>query len=50
MSSAAGLLRVDGRRRDQLRPVKVTRNFHQARRGVCPDRNGRHQSDLHGFD
>ena len=27
MSSAAGLLRVDGRRRDQLRPVKVTRNF-----------------------
>ena len=27
MSSAAGLLRVDGRRKDQLRPVKVTRNF-----------------------
>ena len=27
MSSAAGLLRVDGRRRDQLRPVKVTRDF-----------------------
>ena len=27
MSNAAGLLRVDGRRKDQLRPVKVTRNF-----------------------
>src|SRR5207342_705238 len=27
MSSAVGLLRVDGRRKDQLRPVKVTRNF-----------------------
>src|SRR4029078_10500283 len=27
MSSAAGLLRVDGRRRDQLRPGKVTRDF-----------------------
>jgi len=27
MSSAAGLLRADGRRKDQLRPVKVTRNF-----------------------
>jgi ribonuclease PH len=27
MSSAAGILRVDGRRKDQLRPVKVTRNF-----------------------
>src|SRR6478672_10217852 len=27
ISSAAGLLRVDGRRRDQLRPVKVTRDF-----------------------
>jgi ribonuclease PH len=27
MSSAAELLRVDGRRKDQLRPVKVTRNF-----------------------
>src|SRR3989442_9780146 len=27
MSTAAGLLRVDGRRKDQLRPVKVTRNF-----------------------
>jgi ribonuclease PH len=27
MGTAAGLLRVDGRRRDQLRPIKVTRNF-----------------------
>jgi ribonuclease PH len=27
MSNVAGLLRVDGRRKDQLRPVKVTRNF-----------------------
>ena len=27
MASAGGLLRVDGRRRDQLRPIKVTRNF-----------------------
>jgi ribonuclease PH len=27
MSNAARLLRVDGRRKDQLRPVKVTRNF-----------------------
>ena len=27
MNSAAGILRVDGRRKDQLRPVKVTRNF-----------------------
>lgn len=25
--AAAGLLRVDGRRRDQVRPIKVTRNF-----------------------
>ncbi len=27
MSGAVGLLRADGRRKDQLRPVKVTRNF-----------------------
>lgn len=27
MNAAAGLLRADGRRKDQLRPVKVTRNF-----------------------
>src|SRR5262249_39645676 len=27
MNSATGLLRADGRRYDQLRPVKVTRNF-----------------------
>ena len=27
MSSTGGLVRVDGRRRDQLRPVKVARNF-----------------------
>ena len=27
MSVGAGLLRVDGRRKDQLRPVKITRNF-----------------------
>ena len=27
MSNATELLRVDGRRKDQLRPVKVTRNF-----------------------
>src|SRR5205085_12508508 len=27
MSNAAGLSRIDGRRKDQLRPVKVTRNF-----------------------
>src|SRR6186997_593213 len=27
MHTGAGLLRADGRRRDQLRPVKVTRNF-----------------------
>ncbi len=27
MTTAAGLVRVDGRRKDQLRPVKVTRNF-----------------------
>ena len=27
MNSSTGLLRVDGRRNDQLRPVKVTRNF-----------------------
>src|SRR5689334_19484818 len=27
MNTAAGLLRADGRRKDQLRPVKVTRNF-----------------------
>ena len=27
MSRAAGLLRADGRLKDQLRPVKVTRNF-----------------------
>ena len=27
MSAGAGFLRADGRRKDQLRPVKVTRNF-----------------------
>ncbi|HRC43650.1 MAG TPA: ribonuclease PH [Nitrospira sp.] len=27
MASGAGLGRIDGRRRDQIRPVKVTRNF-----------------------
>jgi ribonuclease PH len=27
MSVGAGLVRVDGRRKDQLRPVKITRNF-----------------------
>ena len=27
MTSGAGLGRIDGRRRDQIRPVKVTRNF-----------------------
>ncbi len=27
MAGAAGMVRVDGRRKDQLRPVKVTRNF-----------------------
>src|SRR4026208_546139 len=27
MHTGAGLLRADGRRRDQLRPVKITRNF-----------------------
>ena len=27
MSDVAGLVRADGRRKDQLRPVKVTRNF-----------------------
>src|SRR6201993_3866876 len=27
MSNATELLRVDGRRKDQIRPVKVTRNF-----------------------
>src|SRR5574342_733400 len=27
MNPGAGLLRADGRRKDQLRPVKVTRNF-----------------------
>ena len=27
MGVGAGLLRVDGRRKDQLRPVKITRNF-----------------------
>src|SRR5918994_1930779 len=27
MSGIAGLVRFDGRRREQLRPVKVTRNF-----------------------
>jgi ribonuclease PH len=27
MATAGGLVRVDGRRRDQLRPIKVTRNF-----------------------
>ena len=27
MSSVAGLVRFDGRRKDQHRPVKVTRNF-----------------------
>jgi ribonuclease PH len=27
MATGGGLLRVDGRRRDQLRPIKVTRNF-----------------------
>lgn len=26
-TAAAGLLRVDGRRKDQVRPIKVTRNF-----------------------
>ena len=27
MASGAGLGRIDGRRRDQIRPVRVTRNF-----------------------
>src|SRR5918994_5974507 len=27
MESGAGLARLDGRRREQLRPVKITRNF-----------------------
>ena len=27
MNPAASLVRADGRRREQLRPVKVTRNF-----------------------
>ena len=27
MSAISGLVRFDGRRRDQVRPVKVTRNF-----------------------
>jgi ribonuclease PH len=27
MNAGAGLLRADGRRKDQLRPVKITRNF-----------------------
>ncbi len=27
MSGAGGMLRVDGRRKDQLRPIKVTRHF-----------------------
>ena len=27
MNGAAGMLRIDGRRKDQLRPIKITRNF-----------------------
>jgi len=41
MASGAGLGRIDGRRRDQIRPVRVTRNFTKHAEGSVL-RNGGH--------